>query len=373
MNSNSEPLFQSNKTRGNFVDDFPETARFTINNNTDGTRTLEFTATSVGGTRAFQDYLGNTQVSWLGNEPLRISGIPVGGTLSHGSPIDANTWELNPIDIPLLRLLPDQHTSGFVPVDLTLNSTGEVESIQVFVQPVADPFSLTASDTDGFPGQSIPVQISIENSADTDGSETIANELILSGIPSYVTLSANAGLVTSLGSGRWSVDRSALATLEASGTVPSTNTISVTSTSIDVFDVDSDTVIEDGDNGDGVDESDTRVITQTFELTIRDVATVTAHQTTAGTSDTSQISGTAALKSGDTFSVTVNSITYTVGDSNLSLSDDGRWELNFPTPLAEGVYNVIATITDANGNSASDTSTVDFIVESADICRVRRH
>ena len=131
--SGGVPLFQSNKAPGEFTDDYGETARFTVIDNPDGTRTLEFTATSMAGTGTFADYVGTTQVSWLGSEPFAVEGVPVAGTLSHGSPVDGGGWEVDFADIPNLTISADEHATGELVLDLVLASTGEVDTIIVHV------------------------------------------------------------------------------------------------------------------------------------------------------------------------------------------------------------------------------------------------
>jgi len=64
------------------------------------------------------------------------------------------------------------------------------------------------------------------------------------------------------------------------------------------------------------------------------------------------------------FSVTVNGVTYTLGDGNLSASGND-WSLTIPAgnALSEGTYAVTATASDANSNSASDTTTNELVVD----------
>ena len=87
-------------------------------------------------------------------------------------------------------------------------------------------------------------------------------------------------------------------------------------------------------------------------------------QTTNNT--TPVISGTAAVASGDSFQVEVNGVTYTVGDGNLILNPDNTWTLSIPpgNALSDATLDVIATIIDSAGNSASDSSAVDLIVDT---------
>lgn len=88
--------------------------------------------------------------------------------------------------------------------------------------------------------------------------------------------------------------------------------------------------------------------------------TVTA-QTTA--SATPLIKGTATLASGEILTVTVNGVIYTVGDGHLSISGTA-WSLQIPeqNKLTEGIYQVIAKVTDAAGNSSNDATTNELTI-----------
>jgi len=301
-------LFQSNKNAGAFTDGYPETARFTLIDNADGSRTLEFTASSNAGTGSFADYIGTAQVSWLGSEPFRIEGVPSTGNLSHGTPTADGGWEVDFADIPQLTISTDDHETGELQLNLLLSSTGELDTITVHVEPVVDAPTLTASNITGYAGNPVDLGINVLDSADVDGSETQIQTLTLSGVPSTVALSATAGTVTNFGGGNWEVDRAALATLSATGSTTTTATITVSGTNIDTHDLDGDSVIEDINNGSGVDELDSQTYQNTFELSIRAVPVVTSQLANTGTP---VVSGTATIGPGESLSVTVNGITYT--------------------------------------------------------------
>ena len=78
------------------------------------------------------------------------------------------------------------------------------------------------------------------------------------------------------------------------------------------------------------------------------------------------ISGTSSTAPGETLTVTVNGVSYTEGNANLLVNLDGTWELTIPTgnALADGTYEVIATVTDLAGNSATDTTATELIVDT---------
>ncbi|WP_299011690.1 Ig-like domain-containing protein, partial [uncultured Tenacibaculum sp.] len=83
------------------------------------------------------------------------------------------------------------------------------------------------------------------------------------------------------------------------------------------------------------------------------------------TNDTTPvITGTA--DSSDTIEVTVNGETYTEGDGNLVDNGDGTWTLNIPAgnEIAEGTYDVSVTATDAAGNTSSDATTDELVIDT---------
>ena len=58
--------------------------------------------------------------------------------------------------------------------------------------------------------------------------------------------------------------------------------------------------------------------------------------------------------------VVVNEVTYTQGDDNLVLNENGSWALTVPNTddVDDGDYEVVATVTDEAGNVATSTSTL---------------
>ncbi len=358
------PLFQSNKAAGDFTDDYGETARFTLVDNPDGTRTLEFTATSNAGTGAFADYIGTTQVSWLGSEPFMVEGVPGTGVLSHGSPISGGGWEVDFADIPLLTISTNEHGTGELLLELLLSSTGEKDSITVHVEPVVDAPVLTATNAVGYIGNPVVLGISVGDSADVDGSETQLQTLDLAGVPTTVILTSSVGTVTNFGGGNWQVDNAALADLSATGTATTTAIVTVSGTNTDTDDLDGDGVIEDSNNGAGVDELDTATYQETFNLIILDVPTVTSQIANTGTP---VISGTANVSADETLTVAVNGVTYTEGDGNLVDNGDGTWDLTIPAAntIADGIYSVAATIIHSGSGSGTDTTTDELTIDSS--------
>lgn len=101
------------------------------------------------------------------------------------------------------------------------------------------------------------------------------------------------------------------------------------------------------------------------------VAPLMAHAMTAATvtrlstSDTTPlVQGTVLIDSGDLLSVTIAGATYSESNGNLSIFVDGRWEVTIPTILADGVYDVTVSITDAAGNITTDPTEGELIINT---------
>jgi len=238
------PLYQSNKNAGSFTDRYGETAQFVLVNNADGSRTLVFLAENGGGTQKFRQYQGNAQISWLGNEPFQISGLPPAGSLSAGSPVPGGGWEIDFADLPTLEYIPEDHASDQVDLEFGLSSTGEVEKITVYIEPVVDPVSVSAADAVGYISTPIPLSISSGSTIDVDGSETEPDPLTLTGVPASVVLSSSAGTVANPSAGTWTLSQSALAGLSATSPTAATATVTVSGLQTDEADLDADGVIE---------------------------------------------------------------------------------------------------------------------------------
>ncbi|MEE4192394.1 MAG: Ig-like domain-containing protein [Halieaceae bacterium] len=73
--------------------------------------------------------------------------------------------------------------------------------------------------------------------------------------------------------------------------------------------------------------------------------------------------GTASVGSGETLTVTVDGRTYQEGDGFLNLVGNG-WTLNVDGDLADGVYDVTATVADAAGNATSDSTVSELTVDT---------
>ncbi|TYP77040.1 Ig-like domain-containing protein [Aquimarina intermedia] len=108
--------------------------------------------------------------------------------------------------------------------------------------------------------------------------------------------------------------------------------------------------------------------TTTNELTIDTTNPAVPTVDVLATNDTTPIlTGTA--DSADVLTVTVNGVTYTEGDGNLTDNTDGTWTLQIPTgnELPEGTYDVVATATDAAGNVSNDATTDEITITSGTV------
>src|SRR5690606_20564074 len=77
------------------------------------------------------------------------------------------------------------------------------------------------------------------------------------------------------------------------------------------------------------------------------------------------ITGTA--DSEDDLTVEVNGVVYTEGDGNLVDHGDGTWTLQIPdgNEIPVGTYDVVVTVTDGNGNIATDATTDELTINSS--------
>lgn len=90
---------------------------------------------------------------------------------------------------------------------------------------------------------------------------------------------------------------------------------------------------------------------------------VTVTPTTAGTSDNPiNIGGTVTLQAGENLTVVVNGVEYSTATSPALQISGGNWTLALPGPLSTGVYQVVATITNAAGYTLSDASSNELTV-----------
>ena len=116
--------------------------------------------------------------------------------------------------------------------------------------------------------------------------------------------------------------------------------------------------VTDSAGNSSVDTTSGELIVEATPLSTPTVVALTTIDTTPA------ITGTAVVGSGETFTVEVNGVTYTAGDGNLVYYSSGNWTLNIPTPMADGTFEVVATVTDVFGNPYADTSSDELIVDT---------
>ncbi len=154
------------------------------------------------------------------------------------------------------------------------------------------------------------------------------------------------GVTYNLGDGNLSASGNTWSLQIPAGNAVGAGTYSVTATATDAV---------------GNSSSDSTSNELIVDLTAPAVPTVTS-QTTSDT--TPVITGTynASDASGG-LQVTVNGVTYTLGDGNLSASGN-TWTLTIPAgnALALGTYSVTATVTDAAGNSSTDLTASELVI-----------
>ncbi|QKX03820.1 Ig-like domain-containing protein [Aquimarina sp. TRL1] len=106
--------------------------------------------------------------------------------------------------------------------------------------------------------------------------------------------------------------------------------------------------------------------TTSGELTIDTVAPTVPTVVSQTTNDTTPvITGTA--DSSDSLTVTVDGVTYSEGDGNLVDNGDNTWSLTIPAGneiSPDGTYDVTATAMDTAGNTATDTTSGELIIDT---------
>ncbi|WP_370453784.1 hypothetical protein, partial [Reichenbachiella sp. MSK19-1] len=180
---------------------------------------------------------------------------------------------------------------------------------------------------------------------------------LLSGETMTVTINGATYAVTPDASGNWSVDTETAT--PASGTLGAFsdgNTYQVVAT------------VTDGAGNSSTDASSDELVIDTTDPTVPTVVSQTTSDTTpviTGTTGTG-----AALPSGETMTVTINGATY-----NVTPDASGNWSVDTETATpASGTlgafsdgntYPVVATVTDGAGNTATDASTDELVIDSS--------
>ncbi|MEZ0218107.1 MAG: Ig-like domain-containing protein, partial [Rariglobus sp.] len=143
------------------------------------------------------------------------------------------------------------------------------------------------------------------------------------------------------------------------GTLGADLTFSIDVTTTDLL---TDPLVEARFTSTGPDEVE-RTVTAERPVTLDLIATRPTVDPYTGSDSTPVLTGDANLDEGESLTVTVNGVTYTQGDGHLTVAD-GRWTLVIPpeNPLPAGRLSVTATVTDAVGNTATDTSSDELFI-----------
>jgi hypothetical protein len=194
---------------------------------------------------------------------LLLLGVPQGAALSAGTRNADGSWSLDGADLPGLTLTPPPHFSGAIA--LTLRATGteaangdqaiREAAFSVAVAPRAEAEAALAAGGSGAEDGWIPIEVRLVT-ADTDGSERLADTVLIEGVPDGALLSQG----TQLYPGLWSVSQAALLAGEVALRPPpdSDAAISLTVTA---------TLLDESAGG-----TDTRVLTARAEIAVAAVA-----------------------------------------------------------------------------------------------------
>ncbi|MEW6302152.1 MAG: Ig-like domain-containing protein [Verrucomicrobiota bacterium] len=290
-----------------------------------------------GGGDGILDATEDNSVTIQGTSTFVPSGSTVSVTITDGSTTINDTatvdgsgnWSLSALNLSSLA-------NGVITVTVTyVNGSGSSFSDTATVD--HDKTGTTAIDAIGTDTGVISDFITFDNTLTFSGSAGASASVLLTATNSLGVIFSTT--VTADGDGNWSYD--------FTGTVLAEGTY---------------TLIADSGT----------VATQSFTVDITDPAGPVAVNAQVTNSTTPTITGTVTLVAGDTFTVTVNGVTYTLGDGNLSTNGLGDWELVIPPANAldpatgnggfNGEYTVTATITDTAGNTLPSTSTVTVTV-----------
>lgn len=300
-----------------------------------------------------------------GSETLSITidGVPEGGTLSAGTENEDGTWTIGQDDLAGLTITPPENSNENISLTVTATSTEEnggatsttTADIEVSVTGVADAPGAGAEDVTGVEDQTVELALA-SALTDTDGSETLS--VTINGVPAGATLSAG----TQNQDGSWSVDPADLASL--SFTPPSdfagdiNMTMNVTSTEND---------------GDTASTSVPFTVSVTADA---DAPTVSVGEA-AGLEDTAiALDISAALTDTDgseSLSISIAGVPTGAILSAGTQNEDGTWSLEAGdldgltiTPPQHSnedfSLNVTATATEANGDTATTSSSIGVSV-----------
>ncbi len=90
-------------------------------------------------------------------------------------------------------------------------------------------------------------------------------------------------------------------------------------------------------------------------LSSRPQGPVTVHPL-ATSNPTPTLTGNVTLRAGEQLTVTVNNVQYGTATAAAVSVSDGQWSLTLPSPLPNGTYDVVATVTNLDGFTLSDAT-----------------
>ncbi|PWS37353.1 hypothetical protein DFH01_10955 [Falsiroseomonas bella] len=303
---------------------------------------------------------------------LLLLGVPEGATLSAGARNADGSWSLDASDLPGLALTPPPDFSGGISLTLRATSTEAANGDQalreaafnITVAPRAEADATLTAGGSGAEDSWIPIAASFVT-GDADGSERLAETVLIEGVPDGARLNQGSSLYP----GVWSVSQAALLAGEVALRPPpdSDATIGLTITA---------TLLDDSAGG-----TDMRVLTARAEIAVTAVADapLVSAADAAGEEDRaialSLSAGLSDTDGSETLSLLLLGVPEGATLSAGTRNADGSWSLErseltglalTPPPDFAGriALALRATSTEtANGDAA--TVTRDFVVQVA--------
>ena len=113
-----------------------------------------------------------------------------------------------------------------------------------------------------------------------------------------------------------------------------------------------------GNGGGGSDSTVEEII---IDTTAPDAPTVDA---ITASSAAPEVTGTANLGEGEVLTVEIDGVIYSEANGNLDIDPDGNFSLTIQDPLDEGTHQVVATVTDDAGNTTTDATVDEIIIDT---------
>ncbi|MEP4197846.1 MAG: tandem-95 repeat protein, partial [Aliishimia sp.] len=169
-------------TLSDFTDSYIANGAFEFTTNADGSTTVEFSTNSIDGPQSFRDYNAFANVQWLGSEPIKLTGLPEGGSFNIG---ELNTvtgdWEIDIDEAAVSGLIftPPEHFSGNLPLTLNVSVGPEADEALIIQRPVLDLITFDTTEVTGDEDTEISLSAAVNPTfVDDDGSETVTSTLL---------------------------------------------------------------------------------------------------------------------------------------------------------------------------------------------------